>query len=62
MNHEHLSPHHAPNWLPARLRGTLGSASDRDLDAHLIVCDSCLAHLIAHVVGAALRTVDSVPA
>ena len=62
MNHEDQSPRHTPNWLPARLQGTLGSAADRDLDAHLIVCDRCLAQLIAHVVGPATWTVEPVPA
>ena len=55
-------PAHDRSGLPKRVRGTLGSASDRDLDAHLLVCDMCLAHLIAHVVSVTSNQVEIVPA
>lgn len=55
-------PLHIDEWLPARLEGTLGSACDRDLDAHLLVCDTCLAQLIAHAVEAVEPAAAAVPA
>ena len=53
---------HDRSWLPDRLQGTLGSASDRDIDAHLLVCDTCLASVILHLVGVPLPVEDAVPA
>jgi hypothetical protein len=55
-------PPHDRAWLPERLVGTLGSALDRDIDAHLLVCDRCLASVILHLVGAPLPVEDAVPA
>lgn len=53
---------HERSWLPDRLRGELGSASDRDIDAHLLVCDACLANLILHVIAEHVPSDALVPA
>ena len=53
---------HTDSWPAGRLEGTLGSASDRDLDAHLLRCDLCLAHLVAEVLALLVPEGAAVPA
>lgn len=58
----HSDPDHDRSWLRERLQGELGSASDRDLDAHLLVCDRCLGSLLLRWIGVSVPSTEPVTA
>jgi len=61
--HEPDSPSgHVDAWLADYARARLGSVMDREIEAHLLVCDLCFAALVAEVVMDSRSELETTPA